>query len=111
MRVPVWPVNHDLNTGHFGPLNDIKLLLKVIISTVVSVIHVICLRFCVGVAMIFGSIPLNKSESHYSQAKLELYGLFKAFQAYRLYPIGVKKLLVEVNAFYIKGTLNEPDLQ
>lgn len=59
----------------------------------------------------YGSIPLNERESRYSQPKLELYGLFRALRAYRLYLIGVKKLVVEVDASYIKGMLNEPDLQ
>lgn len=59
----------------------------------------------------YGSIPLNDRESRYSQAKLELYGLFRALRAYRLYLIGVKKLIVEVDASYIKGMLNEPDTQ
>jgi hypothetical protein len=33
----------------------------------------------------YGSIPMNKVESNYSQAKLELYGLFRAMRAFRLY--------------------------
>jgi len=40
----------------------------------------------------FGSITWNEQESHYSQAKTEIYGLWCAFQAYRLYIIGVKNL-------------------
>jgi hypothetical protein len=44
----------------------------------------------------FGSIALSKVESHYSQAKLELYGLFCALRAVRV---------------YIKGMINNPDLQ
>lgn len=59
----------------------------------------------------YGSIPMNEQESCYSQPKLELYGLFRALRAYRLYLIGVQKLIVEVDAKYIKGMLNEPDLQ
>ena len=59
----------------------------------------------------YGSIPMNERESRYSQPKLELYGLFRALRAYRLYLIGVKVLKVEVDAKYIKGMLNEPDLQ
>ena len=47
----------------------------------------------------------------YSQPKLELYGLFRALRAYRLYLVGVRNLHVEVDAKYIKGMLNEPDLQ
>ena len=59
----------------------------------------------------YGSIPMNERESRYSQPKLELYGLFRALRAYRLYLVGVKNLQVEVDAKYIKGMLNEPDLQ
>ena len=59
----------------------------------------------------YGSIPMNERESRYSQPKLELYGLFRALRAYRIHLIGVKKLHVEVDAKYIKGMLNEPDLQ
>lgn len=55
--------------------------------------------------------PMNERESKYSQPKLELYGLFRALRHYRLYLIGVKTLHVEVDAKYIKGMLNEPDLQ
>jgi hypothetical protein len=50
-------------------------------------------------------------ESRYSQAKLELYGLFRALCAYRIYIIGVKNLIVEVDAKYLKGMLNNPDIQ
>ncbi|KIJ57545.1 hypothetical protein HYDPIDRAFT_45653, partial [Hydnomerulius pinastri MD-312] len=49
--------------------------------------------------------------SRYSQPKLELYGLYRALRHFRLYIIGVKVLHVEVDAKYIKGMLNEPDLQ
>ncbi|KAF9802742.1 hypothetical protein IEO21_09832 [Rhodonia placenta] len=59
----------------------------------------------------YGSIPMSERESRYSQPKLELYGLYRALRAYRLYLIGVKNLQVEVDAKYIKGMLNEPDLQ
>ncbi len=58
----------------------------------------------------FGSIAWNERESRYSQAKLELYGLFRAMKAYRIYIIGVKQLTVEVDAKYIKGMLNNPDI-
>ena len=59
----------------------------------------------------YGSLPINERESRYSQPKLELYGLFRALRHYRLYLIGIKNLHVEVDAKYIKGMLNEPDLQ
>jgi hypothetical protein len=59
----------------------------------------------------FGSIVLNEVESHYSQAKLELYGLFHALRAVCIFIFGVKHLTVEVDAKYIKGMINNPDLQ
>ncbi|KIK72650.1 hypothetical protein PAXRUDRAFT_89367, partial [Paxillus rubicundulus Ve08.2h10] len=48
----------------------------------------------------FRSITLNKVESYYSRAKLELYGLIANFT-------------VELNAKYeyVKGMINNPDLQ
>jgi transposase InsO family protein len=59
----------------------------------------------------YGSLPINERESNYSQPKLELYGLFRALRHYRLFLYGVKHLWIEVDAKYIKGMLNEPDLQ
>jgi hypothetical protein len=59
----------------------------------------------------FGSIAWTEHESWYSQAKLKLYGLFCALHAYRIYIIGVKNLVVEVDAKYLKGMLNNPDIQ
>src|SRR5882672_9223141 len=59
----------------------------------------------------FGSITWNERESCYTQAKIEIYGIWHALQAYQLYIIGVKNLRVEINASYIKGMLNNPDIQ
>jgi hypothetical protein len=59
----------------------------------------------------FGSIALTEVESRYSQAKLELYGLFRALRAVCVFIFGVKNLTVEVDAKYIKGMINNPDLQ
>ena len=59
----------------------------------------------------YGSIPMSERESKYSQAKLELFGLYRALRHWSLYLIGVKRLVVEVDAKYIKGMLNSPDLQ
>jgi hypothetical protein len=44
----------------------------------------------------FGSIAWTEHESWYSQAKLELYGLFCALHAYCIYIIGAKNLIVEI---------------
>ena len=59
----------------------------------------------------YGSLPMNEREARYSQPKLELYGLYRALRAYRVHLIGVRKLIVEVDAKYIRGMLNYPDLQ
>src|SRR6266850_1694027 len=59
----------------------------------------------------FSSISWNERESCYSQAKLELYGLFHVLWAQRLYLIGIRNLIVEVDASYIKGMLRNPDIQ
>ena len=59
----------------------------------------------------FGSITWNETEQKYSQAKLELYGLFRALKAVKVYVVGVKNLVVEVDAKYIKGMINNPDIQ
>jgi hypothetical protein len=59
----------------------------------------------------YGSLPLNEVEARYSQAKLELYGLFRALRHWRIHLIGAKRLIVEVDAKYIKGMINSPDIQ
>jgi hypothetical protein len=58
----------------------------------------------------FGSITLNDRESRFSQPKLELYGLFRALRSLKVYLIGVRNMIVEVDARYIKGMLANPDL-
>ena len=59
----------------------------------------------------FGSISWNEHKSHYSQAKLELYGLFRALRASRLYLIRVRNLIIEVDTSYIRGMLSNPNIQ
>jgi hypothetical protein len=58
----------------------------------------------------FGSITFHDHISRYSQAKLELYGLFRALKQTQLYTIGVKKLVVEMDAKFVKGMINNPTL-
>jgi RNase H-like domain found in reverse transcriptase len=58
----------------------------------------------------FGSITLNDREAHFSQPKLEIYGLFRALRTLKLYLIGVCNLTVEVDAHYIKGMLLNPEI-
>lgn len=57
-----------------------------------------------------GSITFNDRESRYSQAKLELYGLFRSLRQTQLFTIGVKRFVVEMDAKFIKGMLNNPTL-
>ena len=59
----------------------------------------------------FGSITLNDRERRFSQPKLEIYGLYRAIRVLRIYLIGVRNLVVEVDARYIKGMLRNPDIQ
>jgi hypothetical protein len=39
------------------------------------------------------------------------HGLFCTLHAYRIYIIGVRNLIVEVDTKYLKGMLNNPDIQ
>jgi hypothetical protein len=59
----------------------------------------------------FGSIPWNEREARYSQPKIELYGLFRALQEERIHLVGVRDLIIEMDASSVKGMLNNPDLQ
>jgi hypothetical protein len=58
----------------------------------------------------FALITLNDRESRFSQPKLELYGLYRALSYMKLYLIGVRNLIIEVDARYIKGMLANSDL-
>ena len=58
----------------------------------------------------FGSITLNELEARFLQPKLELYGLYWALRSWKLYLIGVRNLIVEVNMKCIKGMLANPDI-
>jgi hypothetical protein len=59
----------------------------------------------------FGSITLNERERRFSQPKLELYGLYRALRQLKMYLIGVRNLIIEVDAKYIKGMLRNPDIE
>ena len=58
----------------------------------------------------FGSITLNEREARFSQPKLEIYGLYRSLRSLRLFLIGLRNIVVEVDARYIKGMLNNPDI-
>ncbi|KAI0037666.1 hypothetical protein FA95DRAFT_1459930, partial [Auriscalpium vulgare] len=53
---------------------------------------------------------LNNRERRFSQPKLEIYGLFRALCMLRVYLIGLRNLIVEVDATSIGGMLKHPDL-
>jgi hypothetical protein len=59
----------------------------------------------------FGSISWNEREARYSQPKVELYGLFRALRALRVHLIGIRNLIVEMDAQFIRGMLRNPDIQ
>ena len=58
----------------------------------------------------FGSITLNQREGRFSQPKLELYGLYRTLRALKMLLLGIRNLVVEVDAAYIKGMLRNPDI-
>ncbi|KAI0065650.1 hypothetical protein BV25DRAFT_1774161, partial [Artomyces pyxidatus] len=53
----------------------------------------------------------NERESRYSQPKIELYGLFRALRALRMHIIGLVNVTVKMDAKYVRGMLNNPDIQ
>ena len=59
----------------------------------------------------YGSIPLHAVHQGYSQSKLELYGLFRALTAWKIYLVGAPNLIVEMDASYVKNMINNPDMQ
>jgi hypothetical protein len=58
----------------------------------------------------FGLLPLNNCKQQFSQPKLELYGLYHTLCTYKMFLMGVCNLIVEVDARYIKGMLNNPNI-
>ena len=58
----------------------------------------------------FSSFTLNDCKAQFSQLKLELYSLYRTLYALQLHLIGLRHLIVEVDAKYIKGMLSNPDI-
>ncbi|OSC96481.1 DNA/RNA polymerase, partial [Trametes coccinea BRFM310] len=58
---------------------------------------------------LFGSCTFSATESRYSQPKLELYGVFRAFKELRSRAWGTHFLL-EVDAKFLEKMIKEPDL-
>jgi hypothetical protein len=59
----------------------------------------------------YGSLPINDCKSRYSQAKLELYRLYRALQDCKYWIVGVTNLKVELDAKYVPGMIQVPDIQ
>ena len=59
----------------------------------------------------YGLIAWTEHEAWYLQSKLELHGIFHALKALRLHLIGLPTFHLEVDMKYIKGMLNNPDIQ
>jgi hypothetical protein len=58
----------------------------------------------------FGSKMMNDRESRFSQPKRELFGLKEALRLNKGLLFGVRKLIVETDAKYIQGMLQNPDM-
>lgn len=58
----------------------------------------------------FGSKTMNDREARFSQPKRELFGMKEALRLNKKILFGVRKLIVETDAKYIKGMLQNPDM-
>jgi len=58
----------------------------------------------------FGSKTMNDQEAQFSQPKRELFGMKEALRLNKKMLFGVRKLVVETDAKYIKGMLQNPDM-
>ena len=56
----------------------------------------------------FGSMIMSDREARYSQSKRELFGLLRALDENRYLLLGARKLIVESDAKYLKGMLENP---
>ena len=59
----------------------------------------------------YGSIAWTVHEAQYLQLKLELHRVFHALKALQLHLVGLPTFHLEVDAKYIKGMLNNLDIQ
>ena len=53
---------------------------------------------------------MNDCEARFSQPKRELFGMKEALRLNKHLLLGVRKLIVETDAKYIKGMLQNPDM-
>ena len=59
----------------------------------------------------FGSMTPSDVESRYSQAKLELFGLFRTLRAVCIFIFCLPNLTVEMDAKYVQGMINNLDIK
>ena len=59
----------------------------------------------------FRSMTLSDVESHYSQVKLELFGLFRTLRAVCIFIFCLLNLTVEMDVKYVQGMINNLDQQ
>ena len=59
----------------------------------------------------YSSISWTERKALYSQSKLKLHGVFHALKSLHLHLIGLPTFYLEVDAKYIKGMLNNPNIQ
>ena len=59
----------------------------------------------------YSSISWTECKAQYSQSKLELHGFFHALKSLHLHLVGLPMFHLKVDAKYIKGMLNNPDIQ
>ena len=58
----------------------------------------------------FGSATFSEVQGRYGQSKCKLYGLYIAMMKARFHLFGVRKLVVEHDARYLKGMVDNPDV-
>jgi hypothetical protein len=58
----------------------------------------------------FGSRPMNEREARFSQPKRELFGLKEALRMNKAWLFAARNLIVETDAKYIKGMIENPDM-
>jgi RNase H-like domain found in reverse transcriptase len=59
----------------------------------------------------YSSISWTEQNARHPQPKLELHRVFHALEALRIHLVGLPMFSLEVDAKYIKGMLNNPDIQ
>jgi hypothetical protein len=53
---------------------------------------------------------LNRREAEFSQPRRELFGLKRALEAMQYWLLGCRHLVIEIDAKYIQGMLNNPGM-